>query len=68
MTSLSDIVLTPEDTKTAIHLLLTEFHGGGCAYLMSRAFKGGTCGSENGRGSDCTHCATRAFLTRIGAL
>jgi hypothetical protein len=60
------VKLTEAQTKTAIQLLMYEAVGGGCSYLMSRKFKGGTCAEENGRGSSCSHCATVDFLKSIG--
>jgi hypothetical protein len=55
--------LTDDEQYQAVALL--RFLDDGCSFASSRAFKGGTCAQENGRGFDCASCAARALLAKI---
>lgn len=56
-------VLTKDEQKEAVRLICYLVDG--CSFVSSRAFKGGSCAQENGRGFDCPSCAAKTFLYRV---
>lgn len=56
--------LNPKQEQRAINVLC--FAADGCAFAMSRAWKGGSCKEDNGRGFNCTACEAREILTELG--
>ena len=49
--------MTPAQERRVINVLAMVADG--CNFASSRAFKGGTCAQENGRGYNCTACEAR---------
>ena len=56
--------MTPEQIARAIQLL--KYLDDGCSFGMSRSWRPGlSCGQDNGRGFDCSHCAARQLLKEL---